>query len=165
MTKVATSNDLYAADFFAWTQRQAKLLRERRWDDLDLENLVEEVESVGRSDKREIRSRLVVLLAHLLKWKVQPGARSNSWSATIREQRREIARVVEDSPSLQRYPAEHVYDEYNGALLLASKETGIALDLFPETCPFSVAQVLDPDFMPWEPGHIGVDTGDNEAGQ
>ncbi len=90
-----------------------------------------------------------------MKWKYQPGARSKSWSAAIAEQRREIARVVEDSPSLQRYPAEQMQDEYNGARLLGSKETGIAFDLLPEQCPFSIDEVLDPDFLPEEPGHLG----------
>jgi hypothetical protein len=159
MTKVATPNDLYSADFFAWTQQQAKLLRERRFDDLDLENLSEEVEAVGRSDKREIRSRLLMLLAHLLKWKYQPGARSKSWSATIREQRREIAQVVEDSPSLKSYPAEQLRNSYPGARLIASQETGIAFDLFPEQCPFSSDNVLDSEFLPEEPGHIGSTPG------
>src|SRR3982750_3295215 len=106
MSKVATkppANDLYESDFYAWTQEQARLLRERRWNDLDLENLVDEVESVGRSDKRQIESRLEILIAHLLKWKYQPGGRGNSWSSTIFEQRNRIAGLVEDSPSLREF--------------------------------------------------------------
>lgn len=156
MTKIAARNDLYEADFFAWTQRQAELLRERRWDDLDLENLVEEVQSAGISDKREIASRLLILLAHLLEWQYQPGGRSNGWSGTIREQRRRIARVIADSPSLRSYPASVLIDEFEGARLAASDETGIALDLFPETCPFTIEQVLDTEFWPEEPGHRGA---------
>ena len=100
MTKAATkppANELYESDFYAWTQEQAKLLRARRWDDLDLDNLVDEVESVGKSDKREIRNRLEILLAHLLKWKHQPGGRGSSWRSTILEQRRGIAAVIDDS--------------------------------------------------------------------
>ena len=155
MTKLATRNDLYEIDFHEWTRQQAKLLRERRWDDLDLENLIEEVQSVGIRDKREIASRLLVLLAHLLKWRFQPGARGTSWVGTIREQRSRIARVIADSPSLQIYPASVFVDEYEGARLLASNETGIAYDLFPETCPFTIEQVLDANFWPEEPGHLG----------
>lgn len=155
MTKTAISNDLYESDFYEWTRQQAKLLRERRWDDLDLENLVEEVQSVGISDKREIASRLKVLLAHLLKWMFQPGIRNNSWSGTIHEQRSRIARVLADSPSLKSYPASVLVDEYDSARLLASSETGIALDLFPETCPFTIEQALDMAYLPDEPGHIG----------
>ena len=79
----ARPNSLYESDFYTWTQEQARLLRERRFDELDLENLVDEVESVGSSEKREIRSRLVVLIGHLLKWKFQPGGRGSSWSDTI----------------------------------------------------------------------------------
>ena len=159
MTKLAAPNDLYEADFYAWTQRQAKLLRERRWDDLDLDNLIEEVQAVGISDRREIASRLVILLAHLLKWKYQPGARSNNWSGTIREQRRRLARVIEDSPSLQGYPASVFLDEYDAARLEASNETGIAVDLFPEICPFTIEQVLEMAFLPEQPGHLGPDNG------
>ena len=116
MTKTAISNDLYEADFYEWTRQQAKLLRERRWDDLDLENLVEEVQSVGISDKREIASLgFWVLLAHLLKWMFQPGIRNNSWSGTIDEQRSRIGRVLADSPSLKNYPESVLVGEYDSA--------------------------------------------------
>src|SRR4051794_17869997 len=91
------SNTLYESDFYAWTQEQARLLREQRWGDLDLENLVDEVESVGGSEKREIRNRLVGLIAHLLKWKYQPGRRGASWRKTISEHRRQLSDVVETS--------------------------------------------------------------------
>jgi hypothetical protein len=149
-------NDLYETDFYAWTQQQAQLLRERRWADLDLESLVEEVESLGRRDKREIRSRLKILIAHLLKWKYQPGSRSPSWTSTISEQRLEIEELLRDSPSLKRYPSDVFLDQYLGARAEASRETGIAFNLFPEECPFTVEEVLDVDFFPEEPGHIGT---------
>src|ERR1051326_666732 len=129
MTKAATkppANDLYESDFYAWTQEQAKLLRERRWDDLDLDNLVDEVESVGKSDKREIRNRLEILLAHLLKWSHQPGGRIASWRSTILEQRRGITAVIEDSPSLRIFARDQVTVVYGAARLLASRESGIA---------------------------------------
>jgi hypothetical protein len=149
-TRSPTRNDLYEADFYEWTQQQARLLRERRWDDLDLENLIDEVESVGRSEKKEIYSRLKVLLAHLLKWKYQPGARSAGWSGTIREQRERLSMVFEGSPSLGGQP-EVFAKAYLSARLLAAKETGIDFTLFPETCPFTVEQALDDDFLPKEP--------------
>lgn len=154
MTKTAVkppSNDLYETDFYAWTQEQARLLRERRFDDLDLDNVVEEMASVGRSQRDQIESRLVVLLAHLLKWKFQPGARSGSWQGAIREQRRRIARLVQDSPSLHAYPAEVVLDQYLAARLAAVAETGIDFTLFPEACPFSATEILDQEFLPKEP--------------
>jgi hypothetical protein len=150
-TTARPREDLYKTDFYAWTQEQARLLRERRWDDLDLENLIDEVETVGRSNKKEIESRLVILVAHLLKWKFQPGARSSGWIGTIMEQRFEIEAIVRDSPSLKRYPGEVLSDRYRAARLLAAKETGIDYTLFPDACPFRVEQVLDDDFFPKEP--------------
>ena len=99
----ARRNDLYETDFDVWTQEQAQLLRERRFDDLDLDNLVDEVQSVGSSEKREIRNRLVVLLGHLLKWKFQPGGRGSSWIQTIFEQRQLITDIITGSPSLRKY--------------------------------------------------------------
>jgi hypothetical protein len=147
--------DLYETDFHAWTQQQARLLRERRWDDLDLENVAEEIETLGRSDKRQIESRLEVLMAHLLKWKFQPGLRSASWSGTIIEQRLRIEDLLKESRSLKRYPAKVFLRRYLGARLKASAETGIAFDLFPAECPFTIEEVLDVDFLPEEPGHIG----------
>ena len=141
----------YDEDFYLWAQEQAQLLREGRFADLDLDHLIDEVESVGRSDKREIRSRLEVLIAHLLKWKYQPDGRKPGWMATIVEQRQALRLVLDDSPSLRRYPADVADLAARSGRLLASRETGIALALFPETCPFSIDQVLDVDFLPDEP--------------
>ena len=141
-------NSLYESDLYAWTQEQARLLRERRWDDLDLENLVDEVQSVGGSEKREIRSRMVVLLAHLLKWKFQPGRRGPSWRKTISEQRRQLAEIVETSPSLAAYLKGQVDERYTGATVEAAEQTGMAVGLFPERCPFAPDQVFDPEFFP-----------------
>src|SRR5580704_181268 len=95
------NSEAYDDDFFAWTQEQARLLRGGDLADIDAGNLAEEIESMGRSDRREIRSRLVVLLAHLLKWQFQPGGRTTSWSGTIVEQRHQIDLVIADSPSLR----------------------------------------------------------------
>jgi hypothetical protein len=149
-------NDLYETDFYAWTQQQAQLLREQRWADLDLENVAEEIETLGRSDKRQIENRLEILIAHLLKWKYQPGRRSASWTSTITQQRLRIKGLLKESPSLKRYPGKVFLDQYLGARLAASKDTGIAFDLFPEECPFTIEEVLNVDFFPEEPGHIGT---------
>jgi len=151
MNKIATkpaANELYQTDFYAWTQEQARLLRERRWDDLDLDNLADEVESVGRSDKRQIESRLEILLAHLLKWKLQPGGRGNSWIGTIFEQRRRLIGLIEESPSLRDFAQKETFNSYPAARLLAARETGIALGLFPEQCPFTPEQVFDVEYFP-----------------
>jgi hypothetical protein len=151
MGKVETkppANVLYETDFYAWTQQQAELLRQRRWVDLDLENLIDEVEGVGRSDKRQIESQLEVLTAHLLKWKYQPGRRGNSWMSTIFEQRHRLIGLIEDSPSLREFLRHEVAASYQAARLMAAKESGIAFGLFLEECPFTAEQVLDLEFFP-----------------
>jgi len=146
---------LYDADFYAWTQRQAQLIRERRLGDVDWENLAEEIESVGRSEKAEIRSRLAVLLQHLLKWQFQPEQRSHSWQSSISEQRIHIAGLIEDSPSLRRYPAEVLARCYGQALRRAASDTDLPASSFPEPCPYTVEQVLDDAFLPGRPWTAG----------
>jgi hypothetical protein len=151
MSKVETkppAGDLYEIDFYAWTQEQAQLLRPRRWSDHDLDNSVDEVSSVGSSAKKEVRNRLTKLLAHLLKWRYQPGRRGNSWISTIFEQRGQLASILENSPSLRAYFRQQVDARYLSGRLDAAKETGIAFGLFPEECPFTPDQVLDLDFFP-----------------
>ena len=150
-----TGSSLYDTDFSAWCHAQARLLREGRFNALDIVNIAEELEGMARSDIRQIRSRLEVLIAHLLKWKYQPGKRSGSWRGTIAEQRRRIAVVVEDSPSLAAYPTQTAIDAYRAARLLAARETGIDFTLFPATCPFAADQILDDDFLPVEPDVAG----------
>ena len=149
----ARSNSLYEKDFFTWTQEQARLLRERRFDDLDLDNLIDEVASVGSSEEHEIRRRLKVLLAHLLKWKFQPRFRGISWRRTIRQQRESIAEIIEASPSLRTYPSQVMRTAYTGATVSASEETGLAIGIFSEECPFSVDQALDLEFFPEDPAN------------
>jgi hypothetical protein len=138
----------YDGDFYAWTGDQAARLREQKPKGIDWENVAEEIESLGRSERREIRSRMLVLLHHLLKWQFQPAGRSNSWRASIRGARRELARDVAESPSLKRYPAQVLREQYELARLEASGETGLPEMSFPETCPFTIDQVLDPVFYP-----------------
>ena len=150
-SKPPPAADPYEGDFYLWTQAQAELLRARRFDELDLESLIDEVASVGGSEKREIESRLTVLLGHLLKWKYQPGARTNSWSATLFEQRTRIALILRASPSLKRHPAGAFEASYLSGRLLASRDTGIDFTLFPQKPPFTVAQTLDLDYLPKEP--------------
>ena len=117
----------YDDDFFAWTQEQARLLRAGELTDVDVENLAEEIESVGRSDRREIRNRLTVLLSHLLTWQFQPKRRGASWSVTILEQRLQINSIIEDSPSLRPLFAEVLASSYNNARDVAARETKMQL--------------------------------------
>lgn len=153
MAEAAIHNrTLYEEDLFLWVQEQARLLRERRFDELDLDNLIDEVKGVGGSERSEIENRLTVLAAHLLKWRMQPGLRSSGWRGTIVEQRRRLARALKASPSLKAYPAEVFQDfVYLSARLEAARETGIDFTLFPETPPFTIEQALDDDFLPKEP--------------
>lgn len=138
----------YEADYAAWCAEQGALLRQGRLAEVDRANLAEEIESLGRSEESEIESRLNVLLLHLLKWRFQPGQHSNSWKATLLEQRRRIARRIKQSPSLRDHPASVLDEEYELARLAAAGETGLALETFPATCPFSIEQILDPGFHP-----------------
>jgi Domain of unknown function DUF29 len=139
---------LYDADFYAWSIQQARLLRAGEFSRLDVENIAEELESMGRRDKREIDSRLVVLMAHLLKWQVQVGFRSRSWSATIREQRERIADLLSESPSLRAMIGSVRPALYDRARCAAADETGLAETAFPTNCPFTTDQILAGDFLP-----------------
>jgi Domain of unknown function DUF29 len=138
----------YDDDFFAWTQEQARLLRAGELTDVDVENLAEEIESVGRSDRREIRNRLTVLLSHLLKWQFQPKRRGASWSVTIWEQRLQINSIIEDSPSLRPFFVEVLAKSYENARGVAARETRMQLGAFPAECPFTPEQILSEDFLP-----------------
>lgn len=143
---------LYDTDFYAWTQDQAAKLRARaafdHRGDIDWENTAEEIEGVGRSERREIRTRMGVLLQHLLKWRFQPGRRSDSWRSTIAEQRLHIGEVLIDSPSLRGFPAEALGWAYDWAVREAVRETVLPATHFPALCPFTVDAMLDPDFLP-----------------
>ncbi len=141
-------NSLYEADFYAWTQEQAKLLRAKQWDLVDVANVIEEIETLGRQERRELRNRLTVLLGHLLKWQFQPEKRSNSWLATIREQRREVETLLEENPSLKSYLDEAVQLAYQSGVDLAVRETNFPYETFPEACPYALEQVLNSKFFP-----------------
>lgn len=139
---------LYDSDFYAWTQEQAKLLREQKWESVDIANVTEEIESLGRQERRELRNRFGVLLGHLLKWQYQPDNRGNSWLASIREQRRRIRILLQESPSLQPYLEEVLRTGYEDGLDLAVRETNLPYATFPEICPYTLEQALDNEFSP-----------------
>jgi Domain of unknown function DUF29 len=144
-----TSNSAhYETDFYAWTVEQARLLRSGELSSVDVENIAEEIESLGRSDKRELESGLAVLLMHLLKWRKQSKLRSRSLSGTIIEQRRRIAKLLKESPSLRPFVNEAVAEAYSEAREAASNETGLPETEFPAECPFTPDEVLSRDFLP-----------------
>jgi hypothetical protein len=139
---------LYETDFYAWAQEQAALLRAGALQAADIENIAEEIESMGRSEKRELVSRLAVLLAHLLKWRFQPGLRGNSWRLGIREQRLRIKRHLEDNPSLKALLDAAMVDGYELAVIGAQRETGFGDDSFPDVCPWTFEEIMDESFWP-----------------
>jgi Domain of unknown function DUF29 len=138
----------YEEDLYAWSAEQARLLREGRFAEIDAENIAEEIESLGRSDRRELQNRLAVLLAHLLKWQFQPQARSKSWRATIREQRRRIVQLTEESGSLKAKLPEIAPKAYAEAREVAVDETDLPIESFPEELPFPIEKVTAADFWP-----------------
>ena len=138
----------YNKDFYAWLMKNADLLRQHKFNEVDIEHVAEELESMGKSEKRELTSRLTVLLAHLLKWKFQPALRSRSWKNTILTQRIDITELLEDSPSLHYELGERIAIAYEKARLSAEDETGIDKNNFPESCPFTFEQLLNKDFLP-----------------
>lgn len=138
----------YESDFVAWVERQAALLREGQFCELDRENLLDELESMGSNVHHELRSRLIVLLAHLLKCKYQPQRKCKSWFSTVSEQRDQIALRLERSPSLRLYMDRYIKAAYRSAVTRASYEAGMPKSAFPATLPFSEAEVQDLDFIP-----------------
>lgn len=145
---VAPEATAFAVDYYAWVQAQVAALKAGQLDQLDLENLAEEVGDLAISVKREIASRLAILLTHLLKWRFQSAHRSNSWRATILEQRNRIQDELAHSPSLRAYPGKMLEREYEIARLKASGETRLSENFFPRDCPFAIADILDPAFFP-----------------
>ena len=135
-------------DFYAWTQKQAQLLRTGKLDEIDWQNIAEEIEDMGRSEKRQLESRLEILIMHLLKWQFQPNLRSRSWQLTIKEQRLRLEKLLQENPSLQGNLMEVIAKVYPLASLSAERETG--LSLLPEVCPYHVTEILLDDFLPKE---------------
>jgi Domain of unknown function DUF29 len=138
----------YEADFFAWTQEQARLLRDRDARGLDWENLAEEIDSMGRRDRRELESRLRKIIHHLLKWQVQPERRGRSWRDTLIEQRRQAEKLLKESPSLRPQLLDLRDEAYPDVRRDAVRDTGLRPQTFPAECPFAVAQILDPAYVP-----------------
>jgi hypothetical protein len=139
----------YQDDPALWAKEQAAALRAGRWQDLDLENLVEEIEGLSRSDRRELMSRMVALLAHLIKWAHQPFNRSSSWEQSIKLQREEIAELLAEVPSLERtFTKDWQQKAWAKARRVAAIETGLDEKTFPRACPWSADRVLKEDYFP-----------------
>lgn len=143
----STDPAAYERDFALWIDTQLEILRARKFEQLDLDNLVEEFDDMGKNQRRELESRLEVLLIHLLKCQFQGERKARSWLNTIREQRSEIHRLLAHSPSLRRFVAEFAAAAYGSAVDRAIIQTGMHRSTFPAQSPYTVEQLLDPVFV------------------
>lgn len=139
---------LYDSNFYAWAEEQAALLRAGKLAQADIEHIAQEIESMGKTEKRELASQLKALTVHLLKWRFQPLKRSASWEVSITVQRHELADHLEDHPSLKPLIGPMVAKAYGDAVLGAMLETGLPKSAFPGACPWSFAEMMAEDFWP-----------------
>jgi hypothetical protein len=145
--KVAASQ-LYDQDFYAWANEQAALLRAGKLSEADIEHIAEEVESLGKTEKRELVSRLIVLMVHLLKWRFQPSLRGRSWKLSVDEQRIAIDAHLSDNPSLKTVIPDATALAYRQARIGAQRETDLDAAVFPAQCPWTFEEMMDEDFWP-----------------
>jgi len=148
--------EIYDSDFYLWIQRHIELLKQQRFSDIDIDILIDELESMAKRDKRELINHFAVLIAHLLKWQFQlkqlteqwQTYQGSSWRGSITEQRLQIAKQLRDSPSLKNYLTESIENAYLDAVKIALRETQLPSSTFPVECPYTVEQLLDEDFYP-----------------
>ena len=138
----------YHHDYALWLEHMAQALRDRNPNALDWENLLEEIESLGRSEKKSVKSNLRIVLIHLLKWHYQSQNQSLSWLNSIAEHRQRLYDDFEASPSLRNYTQEVFAQAYSEARKHAARETGLPVSHFPDTCPWTLVQVLQEDWLP-----------------
>jgi len=140
----------YEADIVAWAYEQAWLVRNKKFELLDIGHIAEEIEDVGKSEQRELASRMGVLLCHLLKWQYQPARQGASWKATIKTQRERVRRRLNQTPSLKKClkDSEWLADAWDDARDAAEKETGVSYEKFPEKCPWTIENILSDDWFP-----------------
>ena len=142
------NRQLYDEDFYAWANEQAGLLREGRLSEADIEHIAEEIESMGKSEKRELVNRLRILLLHLLKWQFQPSRRGATWEGSIINTRDELEDHLHDNPSLKSQILDALRSAYRRAVLDAVAETGLKKTSFPPTCPWGYDEIMDANFYP-----------------
>jgi hypothetical protein len=141
----------YETDFYGWAMMEAQLLRERKLNDLDFENLIEEIEDMGSSKENQLTNRLAVLIAHLLKWQFQPNRSSKSngsWLGTIEEQRDKIKRLLKKNPSLKTKVYVALQEGFNDSKYIIKRESPTILKLLPKECPYTFEQLMDDEFFP-----------------
>ena len=139
---------LYETDYLQWIETAVEKMHSRDYANVDWDNLIEEIEGVGRNERRSLESNLIVVLLHLLKWQYQPERRSGSWEGSIIEHRRRIKKALKESPSLQAYLESIFAESYVEAVKQAKAETGLPLEMFPLQCPYESVAVVDDEFLP-----------------
>ncbi|MFB2892178.1 DUF29 domain-containing protein [Aerosakkonemataceae cyanobacterium BLCC-F50] len=142
------SKTLYETDYLKWIETTVAKLRMGDYSHIDWENLIEEIEDMGKSERRSLESNLTVIITHLLKWQYQPEFRSGSWRGSINEHRRRIRKAFKESPSLKPFLTEVFAECYADAVEQAIAETGLSVGVFPEICPYSSEEVLSSEFLP-----------------
>lgn len=135
-------------DLYGWALHTAELLRSQKMNEVDFENIIEEMEALGRTEQDELTSRLIVLLTHLLKWQYQPTMKGHSWKYSIIEQRKKCKIRIKKSPSLKSKMNEILEDAYDVATSIAARETGLEGKVFPQSCPYTFEQIMDDQFYP-----------------
>jgi Domain of unknown function DUF29 len=140
--------ELYDLDFAEWARQNAELLRSGRASEADLEHIAEEIEDIGKRQRHALHNRSVRLMEHLLKWEYQPGRRSSSWRRTMVTQRAGIRRLLDENPSFRPAYIEVVNEAYREAARIASIVTGRPQASFAQTCPWTIEQLLDDEFIP-----------------
>lgn len=138
----------YEEDFYGWVSASIMLLKQKRFDEMDIDHLIEELEDMGNNKKHALVSRLAQLIFHLLKWQHQPDFRGRSWEASIQEQRRKVKQLLLENQSLKHLLARFLVDAYVDSILLIKKETPIDLKLFPQECPYTFDQITNDEFYP-----------------
>lgn len=143
-----TSKPLYNTDYVRWVETTLEQLRSRDYNNVDWDNLLDEIEDMSRREHQSLKSNLVVILLHLLKWQFQPNYRTGSWAGSMTEHRRRVLESLEESPSLKPYLESVLAKCYQSARKQAHQETGLPLEMFPSVCQYKVEEILDDDFFP-----------------
>jgi hypothetical protein len=142
------TQSLYDVDYLQWIETTLEKLRNQDYSTVDWGNLIEEIEDMGRSERRRLESNLIVIILHLLKWQFQSEKRSGSWESSMIEHRRRVKKAIQESPSLKPYLEDILADSYIEAVKQAKAETGLPREIFPPECPYSLANIIDDDFLP-----------------
>jgi hypothetical protein len=140
----------YETNIVAWANEQAWLVRNKKFELLNIEQIAEEIEDVGKSEQRELASRMAVLLCHLLKWQYQPARQGASWKAAIKTQRERVKRRLNQTPSLKKCltDSEWLADAWDDARDATEKKIEISYEKFPEQCSWTIEDILSDNWFP-----------------